>query len=255
MILAVILFVGMIAILVYSIYRGFHRCHGRIDEQNNTIGKIHGRIDNINSEITNIKIEQATMKTVQNIKLEDNKAQTAATPLHIYQQQSPQQYIQTAAESVPQPVGYSYEQVVKQPVEQQRAQQPQPFAEQQAPRHAQQTGRGKPMQKQGLQYIGQPFQEQPQQRPQQASRIFRRNETPVYQKTSIPASGFTEFQIPDEYDIESELFSSQFEEQIRPESIPPKERITPSKFNSLNDGITRTGKRYSEEELAHRILD
>jgi hypothetical protein len=43
--------------------------------------------------------------------------------------------------------------------------------------------------------------------------------------------------------------------QPRPTAITPKEKLTPSKFNSLNDGISRTGKRYSEEELANRILD
>jgi hypothetical protein len=43
--------------------------------------------------------------------------------------------------------------------------------------------------------------------------------------------------------------------QPRTTAIHPKEKLIPSKFNSLNDGNSRTGKRYSEEELANRILD
>lgn len=263
MILAVILSAGMVAILMFSIYRGFFRCHDRIDKQNNSLEKIDGRLDNINNEITNIKIDQATMKAVQTFRSEDSKAQPSAVPIHIYGQQSPQQSLQPAVQPVAQPLEYSYE--------------PRLQTRHEEPRRVQQTSHESGRKQEPIYHktrrptisltefqlpeecdfedevysqsrpeaVAQPIQQTgpelvPQQRPQQSPQL---SPEIVPQQSPQPSPEIMPQQIP-----EQGL-------QPGPTSIPPKERLTPSKFNSLNDGISRTGRRYSEEELAHRILD
>jgi len=256
MILAVILSAGMVAILVFFIYREINKCHNRIDKQGNIFEKIDGRIDNIKNEITNIKIDQATIKAVQAIGVEGSKAQPSAVPIHIYGQQSPQQSLQPTVQPAPQPLENPYE-----PHLQQVYQRVQPQTQQQEPRRVQQT-------------------------PQ----VSGRGQEPIYHQKRMPAVSLTEFQLPEECDFEDEVYSPSRPEPVaqpiqqtrpelvpqqrpqprpeitpqqipdqglqpRPASIPQKEKIAPSKFNSLNDGISRTGKQYSEEELAHRILD
>ena len=414
MILAVILSVGIIAILMFSIYRGIQRCHHRIDDQDDSFEKIDGRINSIYSEIINIRLDQANVKAAQAIKVEDVKAQPAvAPPIHIYQQSPPhQQCIYPTLQSIAQPVPYPYVQQIQQTQpqvvpqmqywthqEQQQTVQPQtvqpqtvqpqtvqpqisrqaqnrepqeqqgralerelpnqpqyPTAEyfqqqrqdpvqlqrpepvqQQRPEPVQQQ-RPEPVQQQAPQPIQmsapENIQEQEPQRAQQNSQNQVGVKAPVYHQTRIPTIGFTEFQLPEEYDFEEEInypsrpeprneplvqsrpeprneplaqqrqearpqqrpdprqearlqqrpeprqqavtqqrpdprqearpqqrpdprqeARPQTQSQPRPADITPKEKVTPSKFNSLNDGISRTGKRYSEEELANRILD
>ena len=379
MILAVILAVGIIAILMFTISRGIQRYQHRMDEQDNSLEKIDGRINGIYSEIINIRLDQANVKAVQAIKAEDGKAQPAvAPPIHIYQQSPPhQQCIYPTLQAIAQPMPYPYVQQLQQarpqavpqmqywaPQEQQQtmhqqtpsqtqnrepqeqqeraierqvANQPQypreeylqqqiqdPIQQQrQAPIQQQrpepvQQQRQEPVQQQAPQPIqrstSQTIKEQEPQRVQQNNQNYVGVKAPLYHQTRIPTIGFTEFQLPEEYDFEEEInypsspeprnepvtqarpeprnepvtqqrqqarpqqrpeprqqaMAQQRPEprqqalpqqrpqalaQPRPTAIPPKEKLTPSKFNSLNDGISRTGKRYSEEELANRILD
>lgn len=327
MIVAVILSLGMIAILVSSIYRSFSRCHTKIDNQSGSLQKIEGHIDNINTEITNIKIDQASIRAFQTIKSED-KAQPTTAPVYLYQQPPTQQCIYPTAQTTPHHVEYSYGQQMQQQ-EQGRPPQQAPiqtyYEEPKEPR-PQRTQPQRPIQtrangEEGFHYeeskdagynLRYGNQQKPEtvhrqvpptikqnssqpvlqnevqkdaQRTQQSKPAPIRNSAPMYNRTRIPSIGFTEFQLPEEYDLEEQTHTPKREPntepvldlrretrcetrpQKRPEIrieempqplpvfIPPKEKMAPSKFNSLNDGITRTGKRYSEEELSHRILD
>lgn len=323
MILAVILSIGMIAILVFSIYRGINRCNLRIDNQGGSLQRIDSRIDNINNEITNIKIDQANVKAIQLIKDEDSKKQPAPAPIHIYQQAPPQQYPYTPAQlapSIPQTQVYPYMQQA--PQQQQPQQQVQPQAPQQEPvaqYYAPETveirrqqsipqeeqpqvqyprpelvkpEKPEPVLQQESQRVQQKksqstSQQEPQIAPQRAQDTAG-IKAPIYHQTRMPEVGFTEFQLPEECDFDEDNTYMQRPEavvdirrearpetrpairlekepkadtitenrpQSRPTIIPTNENIVPSKFNSLNDGISRTGKRYSEAEIANRILD
>lgn len=298
MILTVILFVGMIAILVSSIYRGIKKCHKRIDEQKNNFEKIDGRIEIINNEITNIKIDQATVRAVQGFDVETRRKEMTTSPIHIYQHPAASSSVYPAVQSVPQPQA-QYQAPQKavlweepKPIQQQVSQPTQvaekQSVEQQAPK-AVQGEDAKPVQQIGeaveLQEPQVLHMEEPQHTQQQKAESFQetsqnpvQGEAPIYHQTRIPAIGFTEFQLPEEYDVEDEgnlPLDSEIESEPRPQVatkarleikprprtqaepafIPEKENINPSKFNSLNDGISRTGKQYSEEELSYKILD
>lgn len=318
MIFVVILSVGMIAVFVSSIYSGIRNCNKQIENQNISFQKIDGRIDGINNEIANIKIEQATVKAIQTIGAEAHRKDTTGPPINIYQQPAPPSYVYPMVQAIPPlAAGYSYvpqtQQVQTQMMPSVQPQQvqrptPKPVQIQQTVQPQVQRKVPKPVQiqqevqPQVQQYTGNAAQ---QQTPEAVQKVVReqvpqkikentqdpvQSEVNIFQQRRMPEIGFTEFQLPEEYDIEDEInipviaeaspqIRAQVATQERPEPRPeiirqqrteqrpeirpqprpafiyPQEKLMPSKFISLNDGISRTGKRYSEEELAFRILD
>ena len=257
MILTVILSVGMVTIFVSSVYRGFYRCNRRIDEQNKSLVIIDQELEHIDGEITNIKVEQATIKAIQGIRSEDEKNHFKMAPVCMYQPQPQQNYVQ------PQPqqnyVQPQSQQNYVQPPLQQEFLQKEPIEQ-------------KPLQQevpcQEAQFKQKEYKEiqQATQQLQENQKTLEPTSKPTYKQNRIHDIGFTEFQLPEEYEIERELTAHERSEtnpfknieakpQQRPAFIPFKEMTNPSKFNSLNDGTSRGGKRYSEEELEQRILD
>lgn len=295
MIFVVILSVGMIAVFVSSIYSGIRNCNKQIENQNVSFQRIDGRIEVINNEIANIKIEQATVKAIQTIGAEAHRKDTTGPPINIYQQPAPPSYVYPMAQVIPQPAeGYSYmpqtQQVQLQPRPQSQRPTPKPVQIKQVVQPRVQQNIPNSTQLKTPEPVQKVVQEQVPQKIQETTQVPEQSETTIFQQKRMPEIGFTEFQLPEEYDIEDEInapgiaeASSQTRAQVvsqqrseprpkirrqeRPEPrserrpqtrsafISPNEKLMPSKFKSLNDGVSRTGKRYSEEELAFKILD
>ena len=325
-VLVVILSVGMVALLASTLLHGFRRFDQRIVDQNQFLGKLEGKLDQVNGELTNLKIDQATVRAVQTKMGEFHpqaQVSPASPPVYIIQQPIPwtpgSQTVQnpypgnppypnpqgpTSSVSYPQPGPAAYQGKppgasgnIPRPIISERKvtvppppprQAPQPRLEPQ--RDINSETRPEPRfdtrpetrteSRFDPRLAQQPMPESQGKAPTVAQDLPRERTAPIPQQVQvvepkpvfagepprkpIRTVGFTEFQLPDEDELfyESHQQSQPIEKaEVQPtqsQEATPTQKAQPifsSKFYSLHDSMTHSGKQYSEEELDQKILD
>lgn len=317
-VLVVILSVGMVALLASTLLHGFRRFDQRIVDQNQFLGKLEGKLDQVNGELTNLKIDQATVRAVQTKMGEFHpqaQVSPASPPVYIIQQPipwtpgsqtvqnpypgnppypnpqgptSPMSYSQPgpaayqgkppgASGNIPRPIISERKVTVPPPPPRQA---PEPRVEPRVDINSQTRPEPRPEVRLDPRLAQQQMPESQGKVPTASQDPPRERTAPIPQQVQvvepkpvfagepprkpIRTVGFTEFQLPDEDELfyESHQQNQSIEkagaQPTRSVEATPTQKSQPifsSKFYSLHDSMTHSGKQYSEEELDQKILD